>query len=173
MASGTTQTIRERREATVREHAEVENRHDIEATIATFDHPRYEIVATGEIFDGASEVQAFWNEIFGAFRDFTNTIEQTHSAEGSVVVEGTSAGTHLGPYRGLPPTGRSVRWPFCAVFVFEQDRLLIERVYFDLGTVLRQIGVARDPNSVGGKIEMALVHPVTIVRALMRRRTRH
>jgi SnoaL-like polyketide cyclase len=91
---------------------EAENRHDGEATIATFDHPRYEIIATGEIFDGASEVQSFYDENYGAFPDFSVTIEHTHHAEESVVAEGTITGTHLGTYRGLPPTGRYVRWPY-------------------------------------------------------------
>ncbi len=82
MATDTTPTIRERREAIVREHVEAENRHDGEATIATFDHPRYEIIATGEIFDGASEVQSFSDENYGAFPDFTVTIEHTPGSTG-------------------------------------------------------------------------------------------
>lgn len=44
--------IRERREALVREHMESENRHDFGVTLDTFDHPRYEIVPTGDVFDG-------------------------------------------------------------------------------------------------------------------------
>jgi hypothetical protein len=45
-------------------------------TIATFDHPRSEIIATGEIFDGASEVQSFYDENYGAFPDFSFAAEQ-------------------------------------------------------------------------------------------------
>src|ERR1019366_5808686 len=82
MATDTTPTIRERREAIVREHVEAENRHDGEATIATFDHPRYEIIATGEIFDGAAEVQSSYDENYGAFPDFTVTIEHTPGSTG-------------------------------------------------------------------------------------------
>jgi hypothetical protein len=33
-------SLRQRREAIVRQHAEAENRHDVEATIATFHRPR-------------------------------------------------------------------------------------------------------------------------------------
>src|SRR5436305_11191654 len=171
MASDATTTIRERREVIVREHVEAENRHDREAGLATFDQPRYEIIATGEVFDGVAAVQALYDENYGAFPDFTVTIEHIHHADDTAVAEGTITGTHLGPYRGLPPTGRSIRLPICAVFVFEQDRLVNERVYFDLGTLLRHLGVARDPNSTGGKIEMLLGHPVTFARALLRRRT--
>ena len=42
-------TLRERREALVREHMESENRHEFDVTLRTFAHPRYEIVPTGEI----------------------------------------------------------------------------------------------------------------------------
>jgi hypothetical protein len=41
--------LRARREAVVREHMESENAHDFDTTIATFGHPRYELVATGDV----------------------------------------------------------------------------------------------------------------------------
>jgi hypothetical protein len=43
--------------------------------------------------------------------------------------------------QGFPATGRRVDVPFCAIFVFEEERLLSERLYFDLATLLRQLGV--------------------------------
>src|SRR3954468_1189608 len=48
--------LRARREAVVREHMESENRHEFEVTMSTFDHPRYEIVPTGDVYDGPDEV---------------------------------------------------------------------------------------------------------------------
>ena len=33
-----------------------ENVHEFDVTMATFDHPRYEIIPTGEIYDGPDEV---------------------------------------------------------------------------------------------------------------------
>ena len=42
-------------------------------------------------------------------------------------------------------------------------------IFFDLGTALRQLGVARDPNTTSGKIATVLNHPVTIGRALLRK----
>ena len=44
--------LQHRRLAIVREHMESENRHEFDVTMATFDHPRYEIIPTGEVFDG-------------------------------------------------------------------------------------------------------------------------
>jgi hypothetical protein len=38
--------MRQRREALVREHIEVENAHHVPRAIATFHHPRYEVALT-------------------------------------------------------------------------------------------------------------------------------
>jgi hypothetical protein len=54
------------------------------------------------------------------------------------------------------------------LFLFEDDGLVCERMYFDLLTPLRQIGIARDPTSLAGRIGAALNHPLTVSRALLR-----
>ena len=46
--------------------------------------------------------------------------------------------------------------------------MVCEKTYFDIGTPLRQLGVARDPNSTGGKIATSLNHPIVVGRALIR-----
>jgi hypothetical protein len=56
-----------------------------------------------------------------------------------------------------------------ALFLFEEDRLVCERVYFDSATILRQLGVAHDPSSLVGRVTTLLGHPLTIGRALVRR----
>jgi hypothetical protein len=40
-------------------------------------------------------------------------------------------------------------------------------VYFDSSTILRQLGVARDPASLGGRLATAVNHPLTIGRAVV------
>jgi hypothetical protein len=60
--------LREQRERLVREHMESENRHEFDVTMATFDHPRYEIIPTGEIHDGEEAVAAYFAETRAAFR---------------------------------------------------------------------------------------------------------
>ena len=80
-------------------------------------------------------------------------------------------GTHDGPYRGLPPTGREFEMRFCAMFLFEEDRLVCERVYFDAGTVLRQLGIAHDPLTLKGRVATVLNHPFTVGRAVTRQLT--
>src|SRR3712207_1528758 len=149
-----------------------ENRHEFDATLETFDHPRYELVATDEVHDGPEEVMAYFAETRRAFPDQRNELLALHHADEAVLVEAVVRGTHLGPLRSLPPTGRSFALPILAVFVFEEDRLTCERVYFDSLTTLRQLGVARDPRTLLGRLETAVAHPLTIGRGVFRRLAR-
>jgi steroid delta-isomerase-like uncharacterized protein len=164
--------LRKKREAIVREHMDSENRHEFDATLDTFHHPRYELVPTGEVHDGPEEVMAYFDESRTAFPDQRNELLALHHSDDAVLVEAVVRGTHLGPLRSLPPTGRSFELPILAIFVFEEDRLTCERVYFDTLTTLRQLGIAREPLSVMGKLETVVGHPLTIGRGLIRQLTK-
>jgi steroid delta-isomerase-like uncharacterized protein len=162
--------LRERREAVVREHMESENRHDFDTTIGTFSHPRYELVPTSEVYDGEPEVRRYFAETRAAFPDQRNELISLRHADDAVIVEFDLLGTHLGPLGALPPTGRAFRCRMSAFFVFDGERIVCERVYFDQATILRQLGLARDPRSALGRLGLLLGHPVTIGRALLARR---
>lgn len=165
-----TQELRARREAIVREHMASENVHDFDTTIGTFEHPRYELIATGEVYDGEQAVRGYYAESRTAFPDQRNEVVALHHADDVVVVEFDLLGTHLGPLRRLPPTGRSFRCRMTALFVFDGDRLVGERVYFDQNTILRQLGLAHDPASLPGRLALVLTHPITIARAIFNAR---
>lgn len=158
------------REAVVREHMESENRHDFEATLATFRHPRYELVPTGDVYDGDAAVRRYFSETRTAFPDQRNQLRALYTTADGVIVEIILEGTHLGSYRGLPPTGRAFSCPLMALFLFEPGttKIACERVYFDAGTILRQLGVAHDPLTFKGRAAMVLNHPLTIGRAVLR-----
>jgi len=49
-------------------------------------------------------------------------------------------GTRQGPWAGWDATGRKMDVKVACVFEFEEDRLMCEKVYFDLATVMRQLG---------------------------------
>ena len=168
MATSEREALRERRERTVIEHMESENEHRFDVTMETFDHPRYELIATGEVHDGEEAVAAYFEETRAAFPDQRNELIELHHSEDAVIVEANLRGTHRGPFRGLPPTGRSFEMRFCAIFVFEEERLVCERVYFDANTILRQLGIARDPLTLGGRVLTVLNHPLTVGRAVAR-----
>jgi predicted ester cyclase len=103
-----------------------------------------------------------------AFPDQEDEILDLHHAEDAVLLEMVTRGTHLGPLRGLPPTGGSLELRFACIFAFEGERLVCERVYFDSNTVLRHLGVARDPLSLAGRLGTAVGHPLTIGRGIIR-----
>lgn len=162
-----TSDLRQLREATVLEHMQAENAHDFDRCIAAFSHPRYEIVATGEVWDGRSGVNMLLSENKKGFPNFRFEPEVMHHSDSAVIVEGRFRGTHDGNWRGLPATGRKVDFPLIIVFQFESERMVCEKTYFDIGTPLRQLGVARDPNSRGGKVATALNHPFVVGKALI------
>jgi steroid delta-isomerase-like uncharacterized protein len=161
--------LREARERIVREHMESENRHEFDVTLGTFHHPRYELIATGDVYDGEEEVRAYFAETRRAFPDQRNELIALHHADDAVIAEFWLRGTHEGSFRGLPATARSFECRMAAAFLFEEDRLVCERVYFDAGTILQQLGVAHDPRSMAGRVTTVLGHPLTIGRAVVRR----
>ena len=170
MSTTSAATLRKRREAVVIEHMESENRHEFDVTMTTFEHPRYEIIPTGDVFDGEAAVAGYFEESRAAFPDQRNELLEMHHADDSVIVEFTLLGTHLGPFRGLPATGKAFSCRTLAIFVFEPggDGIICERVYFDSATILRQLGLAHDPLTLKGRLATLANHPVTIGGAFAR-----
>jgi steroid delta-isomerase-like uncharacterized protein len=133
--------LRERRIALVREHMESENELRFDATLETFDHPRYELIATGEVYDGAEEVAGYYAASRAAFPDQRNENVALTYGEDVVIAEFDLLGTHRGELKGIAPTGRSFRCRMCALFIFEPggERIVGERVYFDQATIAQQL----------------------------------
>jgi steroid delta-isomerase-like uncharacterized protein len=163
--------LRSKREEIVLEHIDAENRRDYEAALRTFSRPRYEFVATDEVHEGEERVMEHWIELDRAFPDQQDEVIAFHHADETVLVEAISRGTHLGPLRGLPPTGRSFELQFACIFVFEGEKLVCERVYFDTTTILEQLGVASSVDTLRGRVGTVVNHPLTIGRGIVRRLT--
>ena len=142
-------SLRARRDAVVREHMESENRHEFDVTIATFDHPRYEIIPTGEVYDGEEQVRAYFAASREAFPDQRNELIALQHADDAVIAEFDLRGTHRGPLRGIPPTNREFTCRCTAFFLFDADRLVCERVYFDAATILSQLGLLQPAPRIG------------------------
>ena len=141
MAAQTIETLRARRDAVVKAHIDAETvQHDPAAALATFHHPRYEVPAMGAPVDGGAAVEDLLTQLLTAFPDFW--LEQTamHHAETAVIVECRFGGTHRAPWAGIAATGNRMEVQAACIFVFEGDRLVCEKVFFDHATVLRQLG---------------------------------
>jgi steroid delta-isomerase-like uncharacterized protein len=155
----------------VDEHVRCENVHDVEAVMATFGRDaRYDDEPWGDHRIGRDGVRSYYGELMRALPDLAIEVRHRHAASESVVLEVTIRGTHLGPWRGLPATGHRLEFPLCGVFAFDaEDQLAGERIYYDRGVVLGQLGLFHEPSRGLGRVVTALSHPITIARAYLLR----
>jgi steroid delta-isomerase-like uncharacterized protein len=130
--------LRQRREAIVNQHAEAENRHDVEAVIATFHQPRYEL--NGEPSDGEEAVRELLQGIMHALPDLDLQPSRLRHMDDGVLVEGIITGTHDGEWAGIPPSGGRITVPVVGIFEFDGDRLVCEKVHLDMASLLTQMG---------------------------------
>ena len=152
----------------VNAHMRLENAHDFEGCIGEFAHAKYEVLANGETYDGPGRVHDFLAENLKAFPDFQYVPSRVAPTTDAVLVEGRFQGTHLGTWRGLPATGRRVDFDMCLIFEFDGDSMVNEKLYFNLMTPLRQLGVADDPDGLRYKLTTVLTHPLVILKAVLR-----
>ena len=150
----------------VEKHIALENEHDLDGVMRTFgDAARYDDEPWDAHYVGRQEVRAFYAQLLHAMPDLHIDVRQRHVAEAAVIVEVIIRGRHLGAWRGLPATGRRLDFPLCGIYTFdEENRLAGERIYYDRATVLRQLGVFDDPESLRGRITTAVTHPLTMAR---------
>jgi steroid delta-isomerase-like uncharacterized protein len=159
------------RVAIVEEHVRLENEHNLEGVIQTFgESARYDDEPWNQHYEGREQVRQFYQQLMAALPDLNIEILRRHVAADAVVLEVIIRGTQLGPWRGLPATGRRVEFPLCGVYTFgADDRLAGERIYYDRAMVLKQLGVFHEPQTALGGVTILLTHPLTILQALGRR----
>ncbi len=157
--------------AVVEQHIRLENEHDLEGVLRTFgDSARYDDEPWGEHYKGRNGVREFYEQLMKALPDLEIEVQRRHVSDDAILVEVMIRGTHLGGWRGLPATGRRVEFPLCGVYTFDaDDRLAGEKIYYDRGTVLRQLGIFHEPQSLLGQISILATHPTTIARAFARK----
>ena len=106
---------------------------------------RYEEVGTGRTMTGVEEVLAGFQAWKKALPDSKATIDNAFAAENTVVLELTWRGHQTGPLQTpdgeIPPSGRAVELRACQVVEMEDGRPVVTRHYFDMQTLLQQIGV--------------------------------
>jgi steroid delta-isomerase-like uncharacterized protein len=157
--------------ALVEQHIRLENQHDLEGVLSTFgETARYDDEAWDEHYEGSAGVRAFYEQLMKALPDLEIDVQRRHVTDEAILVEVIIRGTHLGEWRNLPATGRKIAIPLCGVYTFDQnDRLAGEKIYYDRATVLRQMGIFYEPQTVPGLISILVTHPVTIAQAFGRK----
>lgn len=154
----------------VEQHIRSENLHDLEAIMGTFgEDARYDDEPWGDHRVGRDGVRSYYEEMIQALPDLQIDVRRRHVSDEHIILEVEISGTHTGKWRGLPGTGRRVRFPLCAVYSFDANQKLAgEKIYYDRATCLSQIGLFHEPGTDLGRITTPLFHPFTVVRAMLR-----
>lgn len=155
MASGDAESVRAIREKIVLDHFHDEVEQDWDAVLATFPHPRYELIPLGVVYDGHDEVRQYYIDTRRAFPDQRHQMIRLRHADDAVVVEFYLLGTHKGPFGSLPATGSAFKVRMTAYFVFDGTTLVCERIYWDVLTMLRQLFGGLDFTSPGTYLVLA------------------
>jgi len=155
----------------VEEHVSFENKHDLHGIMETFGRvARYDDEPWGAHYSGREEVRSFYAQLLRAMPDMHIDVQRRHPSEDAIILEVVISGRHLGTWRGLPATGRRVSFPLCGIFTFDDgNHIASEKIYYDRASVLRQIGIFHDPESLRGRISTALAHPITMTRIVARK----
>ncbi len=123
------------------------NRHDAAGFASHFaEDGVLRVVATGEVNEGRRQIEAGAEERWQGL-DYTLELRGLYECGEDVWLEWTLNGTHVGEIDGIPPTGLRVEGLFgCSHYTFGPDGLIAEDlVYFDLATMLRQLGLLPEP----------------------------
>ena len=131
--------LRTAREAVVARHVEAELQGDAAGVVATFKVPRYDLVASGDLLEGAEAVARRVDELAAAMPGVALEIVALHHADEAVIVETRTRGIHRAPLLGVPPTGRHYETRGVAIFRFDGADLIEEVVYWDRLGLLEQL----------------------------------
>ncbi|MEU3984044.1 ester cyclase [Streptomyces sp. NPDC026672] len=146
------------REKLVLDHFHDEVRQDWDATLSTFPHPHYELIAQMTVHDGDAEVRGYYHDTRRAFPDQDHEIIAIRHGADAVIVEFWLLGTHKGPLGDIPPTGSKHRTRMTAYFIFDDDENLVtERIYFDQLTILKQLIGGVDKRSPAGLLKLGRI----------------
>jgi steroid delta-isomerase-like uncharacterized protein len=124
-----------------REHFAAESAHDTERTLKTLaDDILYHVVAAGAIVRGKEAVSKYYDVWWTAFPDVNIEMKRVVASGEWVIAENVVTATHLGPWLGIPPTGKRTVQHLCAVIRCRDGLMTEETVYYDQLERIRQIG---------------------------------
>lgn len=115
-----TDDLRRVREEIVLRHVAGENDRDVEAVMATFTHPRYEIVPSSTVYDGDEAVRQMILRQWDGLPRMHYTAEGIYHGPNGLMVE----------TRTTCP-GTEIDMLSVNLFAFEGVGLVLERCYFD------------------------------------------
>jgi steroid delta-isomerase-like uncharacterized protein len=106
----------------------------------------YDEVATRRKVQGADQTITLFQEWAEAIPDSKATFDNAVVSGDTVVLELTWRGTHSGPLQtpkgSFAATGKKVELRACALIELVNGKAKLQRHYFDMATLLEQLGIA-------------------------------
>ena len=115
-------------------HSIAEDDRDLPGLIATLtDDCVYELVQTGDRWEGHEGAARFYTQLLTAFPDVKFMLTDIVIGPQGVVEQADVEATHAAEWLGQPPTGERVEWKVVIFFPWDRDkrRFKGERVFFD------------------------------------------
>jgi predicted ester cyclase len=115
-------------------HSIAEDRRDIDGLIATLAPTcAYEVVVTGQRWQGHDGARRFYEELFAAFPDNAFALSEIVIGPQGVFEVATLTGTNQGPWAGMPGSGLAVSLEVLILFPWDPatERFAGERIWFD------------------------------------------
>ena len=106
----------------------------------------YDEVGTNRKLTGLGQVIDAWKGWAAALPDSKATFDAAHIAGNTVILELTWRGTHRGPLQTptgqIPATGKPIEIRACQIVDVKDGKVQAVRHYFDMATMLAQLGVS-------------------------------
>lgn len=151
------------------EHLAAEANRELSRLLATLhDDSVYEESLLEASARGRDAIGRYYQDLWAAFPDFTYEVTNRVADDRCVIYEMTFRGTHAGPFRGIPATGRSGEIKGVVVFPFRDGLATGERIYLDGYAFLRQLDVLPDPRSLTGRLLWAWLRLRLVLRRMAR-----
>ena len=118
------------------------NAHDPERFVTLLDEKQVlESDTLPQTLTGRDAARQFFLVYVNAFPDLRFEIDQMLAVDDYVITRWTATGTHGGELMGLPPTNRRAVTHGCTVAEYRNGKPIHDRIYWDSGNLLRQLGV--------------------------------
>jgi steroid delta-isomerase-like uncharacterized protein len=88
-----------------------------------------------------ADYKAFLRDFDTGFPDNVQTVKLLAAEEDLIGVYVTYEGTHLGPFGGIPPTGKHIKFDFAGMFKVRDGKLAEFWITWDNVTILTQLGL--------------------------------
>ncbi|CAM5197999.1 hypothetical protein CDEF62S_03147 [Castellaniella defragrans] len=130
-------------------HLAAENVQDMDGTLATLGEDcLFEDQALGIQYHGRDGARRYYSLWWNAFGITTHSDQRHFTSDGSVFSEARYEGVHQGEFLGIAPTHRAISIKLAVLITFKNGLMAGERSYWDLASLLKQLGVDRIPENV-------------------------